>query len=146
MINHSVCKRTLNHLTKLTKWLSCVVSTYLYCAFEFYKTFNNNFFKEHLRWLLLIWLGLKNEFSRSQLALFLKVSGSKFKRFLITRTTFAYLFQMETLFDLQVEAIYNTKPQSLKNTYLSPHCVIGFGKFFCQWPYLLCVQGYMHSN
>ena len=28
--NHLVCKQTLNHLVKLTKSLSCVVSTYLY--------------------------------------------------------------------------------------------------------------------
>ena len=27
-----VCKRTLNHLANLAKWLSCVVSTYLYRA------------------------------------------------------------------------------------------------------------------
>ena len=32
--NHLVRKRTLNHLAKLAKWLSCVVSTYLYCAFD----------------------------------------------------------------------------------------------------------------
>ena len=32
--NHSVCKRTLNHLAKLAKWLSCVVSTYLYGALD----------------------------------------------------------------------------------------------------------------
>ena len=32
--NHLVCKRTLNHLANLTKWLSCVVSTYLYGAFD----------------------------------------------------------------------------------------------------------------
>ena len=32
--NHSIRKRTLNHLTKLAKWLSCVVSTYLYDAFR----------------------------------------------------------------------------------------------------------------
>ena len=32
--NHLVCKQTLNHLAKLVKWLSCVVSTYLYGAFE----------------------------------------------------------------------------------------------------------------
>ena len=32
--NHLVCKRTLNHLAKLAKWLSCVVSTYLYDAFD----------------------------------------------------------------------------------------------------------------
>ena len=32
--NHLVCKRTLNHLAKLTKWLSFVVSTYLYGAFD----------------------------------------------------------------------------------------------------------------
>ena len=28
--NHSVCKQTLNHLAKLGKWLSCIVSTYLF--------------------------------------------------------------------------------------------------------------------
>ena len=28
--NHLVCKRTLNHLAKLDKWLSCVMSTYLF--------------------------------------------------------------------------------------------------------------------
>ena len=32
--NHLVHKQTLNHLAKLTKWLSCVVSTYLYGAFD----------------------------------------------------------------------------------------------------------------
>ena len=32
--NDLVCKWTLNHLAKLVKWLSCVVSTYPYCAFE----------------------------------------------------------------------------------------------------------------
>ena len=32
--NHLVRKRTLNHLAKLTKWLSCVLSTYLYGAFD----------------------------------------------------------------------------------------------------------------
>ena len=32
--NHLVCKRTLNHLAKLTNWLSFVVSTYLYGAFD----------------------------------------------------------------------------------------------------------------
>ena len=32
--NHLVCKQTLNHLAKLTKWLSCVLSTYLYGAFD----------------------------------------------------------------------------------------------------------------
>ena len=32
--NHLVRKRTLNHLTKLAKWLSCVVSTYLYSPFD----------------------------------------------------------------------------------------------------------------
>ena len=32
--NHLVRKRTLNHLAKLTKWLSWVVSTYLYGAFD----------------------------------------------------------------------------------------------------------------
>ena len=31
--NHLVHKRTLNHFAKLAKWLSCVVSTYLYGAF-----------------------------------------------------------------------------------------------------------------
>ena len=32
--NHLVHKRTLNHLAKLAKWLSCVMSTYLYGAFD----------------------------------------------------------------------------------------------------------------
>ena len=32
--NHLVHKQTLNHLAKLAKWLSCVVSTYLYGAFD----------------------------------------------------------------------------------------------------------------
>ena len=32
--NHLVRKRTLNHLVKLAKQLSCVVSTYLYGAFD----------------------------------------------------------------------------------------------------------------
>ena len=32
--NHLVRKRTLNHLPKLAKWLSCVLSTYLYGAFD----------------------------------------------------------------------------------------------------------------
>ena len=33
--NHLVCKLILNHLAKLTKWLSCVISTYLYSAFDY---------------------------------------------------------------------------------------------------------------
>ena len=33
--NHLVCKRTLNRLVKLTKWLSWVASTYLRGAFEY---------------------------------------------------------------------------------------------------------------
>ena len=32
--NHLAHKRTLNHLAKLAKWLSCAVSTYLYSAFD----------------------------------------------------------------------------------------------------------------
>ena len=32
--NHLFCKRTLNHLAKLAKWLSCVVNTCLYSAFD----------------------------------------------------------------------------------------------------------------
>ena len=32
--HHLVHKRTLNHLAKLVSWLSCVVSTYLYGAFD----------------------------------------------------------------------------------------------------------------
>ena len=32
--NHLVLKRTLNHLAKLAKWLSCVGSTYLHGAFD----------------------------------------------------------------------------------------------------------------
>ena len=32
--NHLVHERTLNHLAKLAKWLSCIVRTYLYGAFD----------------------------------------------------------------------------------------------------------------
>ena len=32
--NHLVSKQTLNHLAKLTRWLSRVVGTYLYGAFD----------------------------------------------------------------------------------------------------------------
>ena len=32
--NHLVRKQTLNYLAKLAKWLSCVVSTYVYSAFD----------------------------------------------------------------------------------------------------------------
>ena len=32
--NHLVCKRKLNHSAKLARWLSCVVSNYLYYAFD----------------------------------------------------------------------------------------------------------------
>ena len=32
--NHLVRKQTFNDLAKLAKWLSCVVSTYMYCAFD----------------------------------------------------------------------------------------------------------------
>ena len=32
--SHLVRKQTLNHLDKLAKWLSCVVRTYLYGAFD----------------------------------------------------------------------------------------------------------------
>ena len=32
--NHLVHKRILNHLAKLAKWLSCVVSTHLYGTFD----------------------------------------------------------------------------------------------------------------
>ena len=32
--NHLVCKRILNHLTKLAKWLSFTVSAYLYGTFD----------------------------------------------------------------------------------------------------------------
>ena len=34
MQNHLARKRTLNHLNKLTNWLSCVLSTYLYGAID----------------------------------------------------------------------------------------------------------------
>ena len=32
--NHLVCTWTLKHLAKLAKWLSCVLSTYLYSGFD----------------------------------------------------------------------------------------------------------------
>ena len=34
-LNHLMRKRTLNHLAELPKWLSCVVSTYLYGTFDY---------------------------------------------------------------------------------------------------------------
>ena len=34
MQNHLARKRTLNHLDKLTNWLSCILSTYLYGAID----------------------------------------------------------------------------------------------------------------
>ena len=33
--NYLVCKRTANHLAKLAKWLSYVVSTYLYDPLDY---------------------------------------------------------------------------------------------------------------
>ena len=33
--NHLICQQTLNHLAKLAKCLSCVVSTYLHGAFDY---------------------------------------------------------------------------------------------------------------
>ena len=33
--NQLVHKQTRNHLAKLAQWLSCIVSTYLYGAFDF---------------------------------------------------------------------------------------------------------------
>ena len=33
--NHLLCKRKLNHFTKLSKWLSWVASTYLYGVFDY---------------------------------------------------------------------------------------------------------------
>ena len=33
--NHLVRKRTLNHLAQLTKWFSCVLSTYLHGTFDY---------------------------------------------------------------------------------------------------------------
>ena len=32
--NHLVCNQTPNHLARLARWLGCVVSTYLYGAFD----------------------------------------------------------------------------------------------------------------
>ena len=32
--NHLVSNRPVNHLAKLAKWLNCVLSTYLHCAFN----------------------------------------------------------------------------------------------------------------
>ena len=37
---HLVCKRTLNDLTKLAKWLSCIVSTYLHGAYRHISMFS----------------------------------------------------------------------------------------------------------
>ena len=54
--NHLLRKRTLNHLAKLAKWLSCVVSTYLY------GTFDSIFFLCHIHvlewilWFMVAWM------------------------------------------------------------------------------------------
>ena len=51
--NHLVCKWTLNHLAKLAQWLSCVVSTYMYGAFDYL------FLSCHVRvsdWMHTLWL------------------------------------------------------------------------------------------
>ena len=46
--NHLVCKRTLNNLAKLAKWLSCVVSThqYVFCHIPYF--WNWAFWKVYL--------------------------------------------------------------------------------------------------
>ena len=51
--NHLLCKQTLNHLAKMTKWLSYVVSNYLYGVFD------SIFVLCHihvLEWILTPWL------------------------------------------------------------------------------------------
>ena len=51
--NHLVRKRTLNHLAKLAKWWSYVLSTYLYGAFD------SMFLSCHVRfseWIHTLWL------------------------------------------------------------------------------------------
>ena len=66
---HLVCKRTLNHLAKLTKWLSCVVSTYLYGAF------NCMFLSCHVRileWIHTLYFSECQGFSCSKQARYIK--------------------------------------------------------------------------
>ena len=46
--NHLVCKETLNHLAKLARWLSCVLSTYLYNAFDYIIIMSCTRFRENL--------------------------------------------------------------------------------------------------
>ena len=61
--NHLVRKRTLNHLVKLAKWLSCVVSTYRYGAID------SMLLSCHVRiseWICTLWLPLKITHSRMQ--------------------------------------------------------------------------------
>ena len=43
--NHLVRKRTLNHLAKLAKWLSCVLSTYLYGAYGYVSIMSRTCFR-----------------------------------------------------------------------------------------------------
>ena len=55
--SHLVCKRTLNHLAKLTNWLGSTVSTYLYGGYECILHLSNTFMV-HLsnapyRWILI---------------------------------------------------------------------------------------------
>ena len=56
--NHLVYKRTLNHLAKLAKWLSCVLSTYLYGAFEYLSVqmHRTDMYSQHSSIIWLVWL------------------------------------------------------------------------------------------
>ena len=58
-----VHKRTLNHLAKLVKWLSCVVRTYLYGAFEYLLLPRHERVSE---WIYIVWLNVKKLFAWSR--------------------------------------------------------------------------------
>ena len=63
--NHLVRVRTLNHLVKLAEWLSCVVSSYMYCAFTC-------MYSHHVRYefpskfILYKWLNVKELLAQSE--------------------------------------------------------------------------------
>ena len=59
--NHSVFKQTLNHLAKLAKWLSCVVSTYLDGAFDYVIIMSCTHFRVNLH-SIIAWMFVVSEF------------------------------------------------------------------------------------
>ena len=63
--NHLVRKQTLNHLAKLAKWLSCVVSTYLYGAMT---VFGNRALAGRVLWIRSVFPSFRPSFFLTVLA------------------------------------------------------------------------------